>query len=289
MLAARRMVLDEARSSRDDRGVSTPAFLRRANHVVLSRRSQEAVQARLQTAWVETEGAEYAKKAALPRPSRAGSASTPAQPAEPPEPPSDARVARNVKSYWKTHAFNRYGGLLWLKHLIATGDVDEDIVDAVNELMVRRTEDRRGPGRPSDVPDATPGNIFLSREGRASTPVPDGFVPTRSRRQMASAKMDGAKDEEARQAAMQELVAAEEDSKKTGFSFKDHKGEWHNQSDSTRLGLFEMSLQVVLRGRGYSEQEVDDLTRKPKEEGKGKGQGKGKGKGGRGRQRGGGR
>ena len=41
-------------------------------------------------------------------------------------------------------AFKAYGGLLWLRFLVATGDVDGEAVTAVNEHSALRTQDRRG-------------------------------------------------------------------------------------------------------------------------------------------------
>ena len=73
---------------------------------------------------------------------------------------TDAQKHRRLKSYFKTHAFYAYGGMLWLKFLVATGNVDVEAVDAVNHLCKLRTMDRRG-AVPGVRLDATPGHIFF--------------------------------------------------------------------------------------------------------------------------------
>ena len=45
---------------------------------------------------------------------------------------------RNMRSYWKTTVFNRYGGEVWLSTLIATGRVHRISVDIVNEICADR-------------------------------------------------------------------------------------------------------------------------------------------------------
>ena len=121
-------------------------------------------------AWAQTEEAsEYVERSSIAGTPGGGSASTPAEPAEPKQLKA-AQRERKLKGYFKTHAFYAYGGLLWLKFLVATGNVDVDAVDAVNNLCALHTLDRRGIVA-TNVPDSTPGNFFLRREDRASTPV----------------------------------------------------------------------------------------------------------------------
>ena len=47
---------------------------------------------------------------------------------------SDARI-RNLASAWKTTQFNFYGGQVWLRLLIALGDIPDMIIDICNELV----------------------------------------------------------------------------------------------------------------------------------------------------------
>jgi hypothetical protein len=47
---------------------------------------------------------------------------------------SDARI-RNLASAWKTTQFNLYGGQVWLRILIALGDIPDSIVGICNELV----------------------------------------------------------------------------------------------------------------------------------------------------------
>ena len=117
---------------------------------------------------------------------------------------------RKFDGYFRTHAFKAYGGLLWLRFLVATGDVDGEAVTAVNEHSALRTQDRRGT-EATNVPDSTLGHIFLSREARASTPVAPDFVPIKRRRENAQWKLSKLRldDDVARKAAEEELAEAE--------------------------------------------------------------------------------
>ena len=95
--------------------------------VLLSRRKQEEVFCVLMSKWAESSDAkEYVEKAegSAPTPA-ASSASTPADP----QPLlSEAQKRRRLSSYYKTHCYYAYGGQLWLKFLIATGNVSEGCV-----------------------------------------------------------------------------------------------------------------------------------------------------------------
>ena len=51
---------------------------------------------------------------------------------------------------------------------------------------------------------------------------------------------------------------AEEESKRSGFTFRDFEGKWHNHFASTQAGLFEMALKVVLTELGCDADEVHD-------------------------------
>ena len=57
---------------------------------------------------------------------------------------------------------------MWLKFLVALGDVSETVVGFVNALSTKRTLDRRGQARIAAA-DATPAGIFLARQDRAPT------------------------------------------------------------------------------------------------------------------------
>ena len=237
---------------------------------------------RLMANWAQSpEAQEYVAKAST------SSASTPAD--GPPPQLTDAQKERRLKGYFKTHCFVAYGGSLWLKFLVATGDVDAEAVEAVNNICRLRTMERRN-ALPGDRPDPTPGNIFLRREDRASTPVADGYVPLKRRRAIAASKLVAlytslshgeVVDPADIAAAEKEVAEAEEASKASGFAFQDFAFQWHNCFASTQAGLFEMALKVLLVDLGCDLEEAHELTRQDHALGKGKdkGQGKGKGKG----------
>ena len=106
-----------------------------------------------------------------------------------------AQQERKLQCYFKTHACNAYGGMMWLKFLVAAGDVDGEAVATVSEIIARRTQDRRGM-EATNVPVSTPGNIFLRREDRASTPVAPGFVPIKQRREIAQSNLSKLRQDE---------------------------------------------------------------------------------------------
>ena len=62
--------------------------------------------------WAQTEEAEeYVKKSSVAGTPGGGSASTPAKP----KPLTAAQQERKLQCYFKTHACNAYGGMMWLK------------------------------------------------------------------------------------------------------------------------------------------------------------------------------
>ena len=49
---------------------------------------------------------------------------------------------RSMRSYWKTTAFNRYGGEIWLFTLIGTGRVHVVSVEIVNDIFAERIREQ---------------------------------------------------------------------------------------------------------------------------------------------------
>ncbi|MCP4243408.1 MAG: hypothetical protein GY772_22875, partial [bacterium] len=49
-----------------------------------------------------------------------------------------------MRSHYKTHCFNVYGGEHWLRFLLVLGDVAEEAVDATNEALRERVQEKRG-------------------------------------------------------------------------------------------------------------------------------------------------
>ncbi|MCP4243376.1 MAG: hypothetical protein GY772_22705, partial [bacterium] len=49
-----------------------------------------------------------------------------------------------MRSRYKTHCFNVYGGEHWLRFLLVLGDVPEEAVDATNEALRERVQEKRG-------------------------------------------------------------------------------------------------------------------------------------------------
>ena len=91
---------------------------------------------------------------------------------------AEAQRLRSAKGYYKTHCYRTFGGMHWLKFLIAIGDVGSGAVIATNSLVRDRTLEKRGqalslyPRKPDDD------RRWLSRELRpnpcfdAGTPKP---------------------------------------------------------------------------------------------------------------------
>ena len=146
-----------------------------------------------------------------------------------------AQFERAMKGYFKTHCDQAYGGILWLKFLITLEDIPEPVVELVNVLAMQRTKDRRGMSHNPRIQDETPGNIFLRREDRASTPVPDDYVAAKTRRQQAYRRVrmlsawrqQGA--QHVSQRTMDRAVRALHDAEDASmFKYKDYWGDWQN-------------------------------------------------------------
>ena len=81
-----------------------------------------------------------------------------------------------MKGYFKTHCLHTCGGQLWLKFIIALGELPATCVDAVNDIIDRRTVERRGVNTTQEnkAPDA---KLWMRREDRASMPVDPNYRP----------------------------------------------------------------------------------------------------------------
>ena len=171
--------------------------------------------------------------------------------------------ATQLNSYFKTHGFKTYGGELWLKFLVAFGDVARQMIECVNLVAARRTDERRGM---HPKPDYHPANINLSRKDRAPAPVSPDYVGHKKRHERAMTRfariysMREAGDEvqeSTLQAAETELEGAEIERRASGYPFKDAEGVWHNVRSSDAGGLFEMALyRVILDIYNVDEAEV---------------------------------
>jgi hypothetical protein len=100
----------------------------------LPKKTQKDIQNRLFEDWREEEDTTWAKSPLR----RIGS--------------KDA-IARCELSYWKTTQDHRYGGQMWLRFLIALGDIPSDLVILVNEEVSKKVvagESRQATHQPSD-------------------------------------------------------------------------------------------------------------------------------------------
>lgn len=278
-LAARRIVFEDARRRSAERGALTPAseveYIMVDDRTMVARNLQDEIMARINHHWRQTEqGKQIAQKArdrvaagAQKKQQRGVGASTPDQGTE-------AQFERAMKGYFKTHCDQAYGGQLWMKYLITLGDIPERVVECVNDLTIARTKDRRGPDADhnSKTPDNTPGNIYLSRVDRASTPVPENYVKAKTLREIAynrvhmlvAWKQEGYHvDQQTMDFARQKLHEAEEASKKSMFKFQDYWGDWQNDFRSTQGSMFEMVLEhYLIHDLHFDKAMLDQIMRK---------------------------
>ena len=84
--------------------------------------------------------------------------------------------AASMRSYWKTHCEQAYGGVNWVKFILTLGEVPDAVVDAKNHLDFARTVEKRGVPRTRGEADVTVTGNYLSRAHRASTPAPEDYV-----------------------------------------------------------------------------------------------------------------
>ena len=75
---------------------------------------------------------------------------------------SQAQVVRKMKEHWKTHCFYVYGGEIWLKFLIAIGDVCDFAIGAVNHNIDVRSFFKRHKWADRE-PSAPDSHHFLRR------------------------------------------------------------------------------------------------------------------------------
>ena len=234
---------------------------------------------------------------------------------------TEKQFEKEMKKYFRNHCDKAYGGSHWLKFLITLDDIPEKVVHLTNILAIYRTKER-GNLLQSSVPDDTPGNIYLSRKTRASTPVADDFIACRNRRHKAYCrvrKLEAWKDLDKEEGtnvvsqrtmdfAMQELRDADAASVASGFKFKNYWGDWKNDFDSMQYSQFEMVLRWYLTDYlKFDDEQLGAIVNKrnPHEAGSastpaltqgsastpaqgGKGGGQGGGRGGKGGDRGGG-
>ena len=55
---------------------------------------------------------------------------------------SNEDVQRTVASNWRTAMYERFGGLPWMIWFVATGDVDDALVDLVNEHIAQQVRNK---------------------------------------------------------------------------------------------------------------------------------------------------
>ena len=299
-LAARRKVLSaaEARS-----GASTPAaedveFIHVRDTTVIARHLQDEVMARIDAVWRQTEEGQKYVQMAKDKVHRqtaekhkrwkdqgwqAAGASTPGEEGT----EFQNQVDGAMKSYFKTHCDQVYGGIIWVKFLITLGDIPQHAIDALNDLYMARAMEKRGQP-PNEFATPTPAGDYLRRADRASTPVPPDYVKPKKLRQKAKDRLDTLVDmmeqgtwvePETIRAAEQMMHEAEEVSRRSLHEFKSYWGAVQNAFESTQASAFEMVLENTLRKHyDFDKQQVDTIMRDRKWEGKGEGKG-GKGKG----------
>ena len=299
-LAARRKVLSAAKARS---GASTPAaedveFIHVRDTTVIARHLQDEVMARIDAVWRQTEEGQKYVQMAKDKVHRqtaekhkrwkdqgwqAAGASTPGEEGT----EFQNQVGGAMKSYFKTHCDQVYGGIIWVKFLITLGDIPQHAVDVLNNLYMARAMEKRGQP-PNEFATPTPAGDYLRRADRASTPVPPDYVKPKKLRQKAKDRLDTLVDmmeqgtwvePETIRAAEQMMHEAEEVSRRSLHEFKSYWGAVQNAFDSTQASAFEMVLENTLRKHyDFDKQQVDTIMRDRKWEGKGEGKG-GKGKG----------
>ncbi len=112
-----------------------------------------------------------------------------------------------MRSHYKTHCFNVYGGEHWLRFLLVLGDVPEQAVDATNEVLHERVMERRGVDLCLDAGSRKPDPEWHwhQREGRPQRP--EGPSAKTLRLQARKLAMDLAADRRAAEEHWGELPA----------------------------------------------------------------------------------
>ena len=176
---------------------------------------------------------------------------------------------RNMKSYWKTTVFHRYGGEIWLFTLIATGRVHTISVEIVNEIVAARIR-----GVAKRAPTSDPRRAQSRTKARASSQGKVKGVqhkkirPNKLREQARwadkrkwrhderwwKAQRHMSKDDEdwwrrrsasLRKEADELWATAKEESLKAGHPFQDRDGTMVRPGP-VRLGTFERSLNILV-------------------------------------------
>ena len=339
-LGARRITLEAAqRRSGEPHGVSTAAeyIVAKDGTIVLARHLQQEVMDRIYSNWKQTEqGREFAD---LARKKVDAAAREKAQRAQRIAQQRGRRPARTLyhgrgagastpdhvvgtenqfdrelrNNYFRNYCDKAYGGKLWLQFLIALEDIPDDIVTRVNALAIYRTKEKRGEHSAATVPDATPGNNFLCREDRASTPVPDDYVAAKTRRHKAYCRVRMLEEwqkvgwkyvsQQTMDFARRQLEDADAASVASRNKFKNYWGQWQNDFESYKTSQFEMVLRSFLADcHDFSDEMISTIVDKRSPQGSastpaltqgsaqgGKGGGQGGGQGGKGGGQGGGR
>ena len=250
--------------------------------IVLARHLQDEILARIDHNWRQTEqGKEFVQKArnkvaaaAQRRQQRGAGASTPGQAVG-----TEPQFERAMRSYFRTHCDQTYGGQVWLKLLITFDDIPKHAVDSYNDLCVARAMEKRGKS-PGEFADLTPDRAYLSRADRASTPVPSDYVRPGVRRRQAKARLDTLRrmmdegifvDPACFDAAKQVMAEAEEASQRSLHAFTSYwTSERRNAFASMEASMFETVLQSTLKHYGLDAQQIETIMRDRSPKGKGK-------------------
>ena len=150
-------------------------------YVVYSRAWQAHVQAQMYHQWLEQdEGKQWHKHVVNAY-----------KEVDPRNPPSSTYFNTKMKQHYKTHNHNTYGGELWLKILIAMGDIPQEAVNLANILAARKVDHKYGAGAstPSDgaLWPKGPEPHWHERDERARMPPPT--APSAKRRRKAAEDM----------------------------------------------------------------------------------------------------
>ena len=164
---------------------STPAVRRKGAITVLCREAQMKVWNKLFEEWRESEG------------SVRGKGST------------EAQRLRSAKGYYKMHCYRTFGGMRWLKFLIAVGDVGPAAVNATNSLVRDRVREKRGQAVGLDPRKPDDDRRWVSRDLRPSPCFEAGAPKPKELRQEARRKAKNLALEKARRTDREQTPAEE--------------------------------------------------------------------------------
>ena len=183
---------------------------------------------------------------------------------------------RLLLGYFKTHCDHTYGGIVWLKLLIALGGVPHDAVDAANRVISMRVQFKENRWATTDPRESTSHHFHsravrdsMSDPPRASTPGHGNTEPETHprvlRREAHALKKEFERDKNrigdwwkkpklAREFAQrdaeitQKMSEADKASEKHGFPFKDSRDLWRNMYPSGPMGFLRGLPPMVLDG-----------------------------------------